>query len=291
MLDRLGFLLTEAYTSLRRNRWMTFAGVTTATVALFLLGGLSFLWIQINQSAQQVGEKVQMRAFVKLEVPKSELEAVRRKVLRVPGVKDATLVPREQAWKEFREKFPNIVVGLDNPLPDAIRISLIDLKRAPEVGNQIQEIAEIEPKGVKYQDDQRELVTKSLRTLHIIGLVLGGMMLCTSGILIYNAIRMTIVARRREIRIMKLVGASRATVVAPMVIEGFLQGAIGGLFACILILACHYGIHRMIANLNAQAGTSTFPFWPWATILASAGAAYGVLCSVVAMRDSGRIRV
>lgn len=291
MLDRLEFLLGEAFTALRRNTWMTFAAITTATMALFLLGSLGFTYLSVSRSAGQLSERVEMRVFLKPLAKPDFLEAMRYKIVQVPGVASATAVSREQAWTEFKHKFPDIVEDVENPLPDMVQVKLIELNKAPEVAARIQALPFVETDGVRYLDDERQLVGEGLKLMRWLGIALGGLMLLTSGVLIYNAIRMTVVARRREIRIMQLVGATRATVMTPMLFEGVVQGALGGALAGVLMWSGFLGVQRLFGSLSVQQSLPQYPavqIFVWLTL---AGACYGFVCSLVALRDPRKVRL
>ena len=111
-------------------------------------------------------------------------------------------------------------------------------------------------------------------------------MLVTSGILIYNAIRMTVLARRREIRIMQLVGATRFMVWAPMLMEGIVQGAIGGLLAALVLWFAHGVVQvTVVRSLYAFSKLGQFPVGQAIFFLGVAGAVYGLVCSMVAVRE------
>ena len=111
-------------------------------------------------------------------------------------------------------------------------------------------------------------------------------MLVTSGILIYNAIRMTVLARRREIRIMQLVGATRFMVWAPMLIEGIVQGAIGGTLAALVLWSAHSIVQATIVkSLYAFSQMAAFPVNQAFLVLGLAGASYGLVCSMIAVRE------
>ncbi len=291
MFDRIEFLISEALVALRRNTWMTFAAITTATTALFLLGGLTYVFLTISKSANELQQRIEIRVFMKEGSSKDAIGEAIKKIGQIHAVKEATLIPRETAWKEYKAKFPDIVEDLENPLPDSIRVRITSATEAPEIARRIQAFPAVEPGGVRYMDEARQVVSDSLKTLRWLGISLGVVMLLTAGILIYNTIRMTIVARRREIRIMQLVGATKLTIATPMVIEGVIQGALGGLVAAGLIWACHTGFCRLLADLAVTAKLDTFPVTPWLVALAAAGSTYGFVCSMLAMRDPRKVRV
>ncbi|MBL8087099.1 MAG: ABC transporter permease [Chthonomonas sp.] len=290
MFDRFEFLFSEAIHALTRKRWMSFASITTVTMALFLLGGLIYTVLSLQSSAAKLTERFEMRVFMQMENPEADTKRAQAVIATMPEVRGVAIKPRAQAWEEYKKKFPRIVEDLSNPLPDMLYVSLRDMRTAPEVSKRIQRLPGVMPNGVRYMDDARQFVSDGMRVLRWIGIALGVVMLITSGILIYNTIRMTVVARRREIRIMELVGASKSTIVTPMLIEGTIQGAIGGSMAGLLLYLSWFGFMRLSNDLTSQVNQSSFPVIPATLILCVLGATYGFLCSLFAMRDPKRIR-
>lgn len=285
MFDRIEFLIAEAFTALRRNTWMSFAAVTTTCMALFLLGGMVFAYLGINSYASQLPSRFEMRVFLKDGSPSDKARAMKIDIERLEGVEAATFLPRDQAWAKMRREMPDITKGIDNPLPDAYSVTLDDVDKADQIAVALRRMPLVEKDGVKYESETRELISQTLALLRWVGLALGGLMLLTGAILIYNAIRLTIVARRKEIRIMRLVGATRATVVTPLLIEGVIQGAVGGLLAALLILGAHRALGQLLSNLAGfiQLGPLAAPV-VIGTITAL-GCVYGFVCSALAVRD------
>jgi cell division transport system permease protein len=139
---------------------------------------------------------------------------------------------------------------------------------------------------VKFAAEEQSFIADALKTVRWLGLTLGGLMLLTSGILIYNAIRMTVMARRREIRIMQLVGATRFMVWAPMLMEGVVQGAVGGTLAALVLWSAHNIVQQtVVRNLSAFTRMPPFPVAQAFVLLGVAGAVYGFVCSIVAVRE------
>lgn len=290
MLDRVEFLVGEALTALRRNTWMSFSAITTVAMALFLIGGLGYAYLGVQRYANSLSERFDMRVFLRDGLSREKVSETAKKIRAIPGVRAALLIPKDKAWENFRRQLPSVVEGIDNPLPDGLKVHLTEVAHAQAVAAKIGALPEVEPNGVRFMDDERQLLSESLALLRSLGFALGGLMLLTGGVLIYNAIRLTIVARRREIRIMQLVGATRATVVTPLLIEGVLQGFAGGVLASILVWSAHQGLQGLIAKLSVTAKLQEFPFATWCMLLAVSGAAYGLACSIVAVRDPRGIR-
>lgn len=269
---------------------MTFATITTAAMAIFLLGGLSYMYFKLNSYTQDLSEKVEIRAFLKEGLKNDDVKALESKVGRLAGVKTATFIPKAQSWAEYKKKFSeSLVEGVDNPLPDMLLIKPGKAAEVKNIARLVQGMPQVEPQGVKYRSDAEEFVRATVARIRVIGSLVGLVMLFTSGILIYNTIRLTIVARHREIRIQRMVGASRATVIMPMLIEGVLQGALGGLLAALLILAVRTGYASFIGP-DLAAGLDAFSLRSWLTNLGTVGAIFGLFCSLLALRDLRRAR-
>jgi cell division transport system permease protein len=291
MLDRIEFLLSETFNALRRNTWMSFAAISTSCMALFLLGGMTFAYVGINRYAATLPDKFEMRVFMKADTSPEAVLKIRDRISTMEGVNQAELISKAEAWKRMRTEMPELTTGIDNPLPDMINVTLSDLDKADTVAGAIKKQPEIEKDGVKYLSKEREVLSQVLLMLRWIGLVMGGLMLLTAGVLIYNAIRMTIVARRRETRIMRLVGATNFTVLFPLVLEGIIHGLCGGFLASILILLAHGGLKKLLTGviefvqIGNLAPGSVFP------MIVGLGALYGLICSLIAVRDPKKVDV
>jgi cell division transport system permease protein len=286
MLDRIEFLLSEAFTALRRNGLMTFAAISTAAVALFLLGGLGYVYFRVSQFASNVSGKFEMSVYMKADLPRPRAFETADRIKQMAGVKSVTLIPKEEAWRKQQKELEISGAGLDNPLPDQLRIILSDLNRADQLASDIQDMPEVySPNGVEYSKDVQKLMTDLLSIVRWLGGALGSLLLATAGILIYNAIRLTVIARRREIRIMQLVGASYSTVWTPFVIEGAIQGAAGGFIATFLLLGAQTALQNFVQKVSVDMIFPPYPLWPILTLLSSVGAVYGFVCSSFAVRE------
>lgn len=285
MFDRIEFLVSEAFTALRRNTWMSFAAITTSCMALFLLGGMGFAYKGISDYASTLPSKFEIRVFLKEEKTGATTKEAIDEIAQMPGVDKAVLVPKAEAWAKMQREMPDITKGIANPLPDAINVTLKDVDKADSIAVKIRKIAIVEKDGVKYEGETQALLSQTLALLRWVGSALGGLMLLTSAVLIYNAIRMTIVARRREIRIMRLVGATRLTVTVPLLIEGLVQGAIGGFFASCLILGSHQLMSKLLTNLAGFIRLGGLPAGLVFSTIIALGSIYGLACSLLAVRD------
>jgi cell division transport system permease protein len=205
MLDRIEFLIGESFSALRRNTWMTFAAVTTVCMAIFILGGLGLAFFSFRNVVVGLGQRAEMKVLLLDTLPDRDASLLQGQILAIPGVKSATFVPRSEGLKQLLKENPDIdVEGLqiDNPLPNAYVVRVTELKDFDTVADQVGKIKGVEPRGVKYPADEKNFLMDTVKVLQWLGMALGAIMLATSGILIYNSIRMSVVARRRDIRIM-----------------------------------------------------------------------------------------
>ncbi len=286
MLDRLEFLVSEALVSFRRNGWMTVAAVGTAAVALFLIGGLGHAYVGLRGYADSLANRFTMRAFLRDGAKYEDIHATAQQMRAIPGVADVVWVPKDKAWEKWRREYPEYTAGLENPFPDALRFRVADLDRAREVVARVEALPKVDSQeGVAFLDDERRFLAEGLRFVRWLGFALGGLGLLTAGILIYNAIRLTVLARRREIRVMQLVGASHSTVQVPFLIEGALQGTLGGALAAALLYSAHLGLARITTDYSALGQLGPFPIWTALPALAAAGAVFGAACSALAVRS------
>ncbi|HCE01126.1 MAG TPA: hypothetical protein DER07_08805 [Armatimonadetes bacterium] len=288
MLDHLLFLFSEAFVALRRNRLMSFAAVSTVAVSLYLLGGLGYVYLRVSEYAERIPGQFDMRVFLKQGTTFDQIRETARAIRAIDGVREARHIPREIAWRKMREQMPKETEGLENPLPDAFKVTLSDLSKADRVRAAIGRLPAVEPNGVVYDEAARQYLDQGLRFLRWLGGTLGGLLFVTAGVLIYNAIQLTILARARELRIMQLVGATRFTVSMPFVIEGMMHGLLGGALANLLVWASHVHLQDRLSSLQATANLGSYPVGLGFAAFCGAGAAYGAVCSVLSLRKAMR---
>ena len=289
MLDRIEFLITEALTSLRRNPWMSFAAITTSAMALLLLGGLGLAYLSVQRYADTLPSQLDMRVFLELGLPQERVDEIALEIREIPQVENVDLITKEEAWEQMQARFPDLTEGFDNVMTDSYRVTLKELGDFDSVAARIKEIPGHD--NVAYLSEEYNLINEVISLIKLIGLVLGGMMLLTSGVLIYNAIRLAILARSREIRIMQLVGATRSTIWIPLMLEGAVQGALGGVIAASILWPAYGLVQSLIKNIAfLKEQESAFPVGSAYGILVLAGVLYGLICSLIAVRQPGKER-
>lgn len=283
--DRIEFCVSEGLQGLRRHPLMAFAAVTTIAMALFLMGGLGYVYYQVNNYAASLPDKFEMRVFLKDGVTMPEIQKVAKHIRSIDGVALAEWIPRDKMWERMKGQYPKeITDGLDNPIPDSFKVKVTNLAAGDKVADTIRSFPEVrdDKDGIQYLKHEQELLEQTLRLIRWLGAAFGGLLAFTGGILIYNAIRLSVVSRTVEMRIMSLVGASRFTIRFPFYIEGALQGLMGGALATFMVMACNRTVGQYLGSIEATLSMPTFPLQQMVLLLGGAGTAYGLVCTVVA---------
>jgi len=289
MLDRIAFVFGEAMIALRRNGFMTFAAISTVAVSLFLLGGLGYAYMRAVDYAHAIPGKFDMRVYLRQGTDASAISGAAAKIRALPGVASVAWIPKEKAWAKEKKEDPANTIGIDNPYPDAFKITIKRLSDGDPVADQLRQMSVIDPDpGVVYLKDEQHLIDEGLKVMRWLGLFIASLLFFTAGVLIFNAIKLTITHRRREIRIMQLVGASTFTVKVPFLIEGTVQGILGGCISALMLYGAQNVFLKFLMDLDARVQISAFPTLFAMTILGSVGGAYGLLCSWLAVATPNR---
>ena len=242
MRFNLGFFLAEALKNIRLNLLMCLTAVTTTFICILVLGFGLLISDHIQGIIGSVREEVSVEVFPP-DATGQELDALANKVQGWSEVSKVTEVSKKEAFAEFKDQFkdqPELYKDLDDGvLPASVQIQLED----PDTANQV--AARLKQKGFK-EDDLSYPQQTIDRLNSVTSVVIWGLygatvlFLIASVLLISNAIRLSIFARRQEIEVMKLVGASDGFVRTPFVLEGLLQGLVGSLLAALTVIWIDY---------------------------------------------------
>lgn len=268
---------------------MAVAAITTVALSLAILGSFLLLALSSHNFVEHRLADFEIAAFVRREASDGQAEEVRDAIRALPLAKSAKLLSRDKEWVKFKPDIsPEINLGgvVDNPLSYKIEVTSKDPRKVTELAEQIQKI-----KGVKKvknaEEDYRRMRTIA-DLIKALGLV-GAIILCLTTIfIISNAIRLTLFARRHEIRIMQLVGATNWFIRVPLVLEGIVLGAIGALIATGLIAAGWEYTSNLVLRLmipsTVRSMTAGIDHSQFGMFLVIGGAAIGALGSMVSIR-------
>lgn len=248
MALRVNYFVDETVSNLRRNVLLTLAAVSTVSISLLLLGVVMVGGEVLTKMVSSWEGKVELNVFLRDEATPEEVAAVKAQTSGMPEVEEVFFESKEQAFEEYKRMFkdsPAITENVDpNALPASYRIKLKDPNSAEAVASRLQGQPGVDEVQFGGEAMKRLLkFTGVVRTILVIAIILT---LGAAILLIANTIRLGIYARRKEIGIMKLVGATNWFIRVPFIFEGTVQAALGALVASALIYAGKvFGLDRM----------------------------------------------
>ena len=236
-LRALAYFFEEALTSLWRSRLINALSIGTIGVSLFVLGAFLALAANLSGVVDRWAQKVQVTFFLSDHATADQRERLLAQLASDPGVQAAAFVGREEALQRFRALFSDLRTLPDdlgsNPFPASIEVTL---KPGGGAADEVRRLAAAYEQAPGVEEVQYDLVwiqrlSTAVRLMRGVGAFLGGILALAGVFTISNVIRLTVYARQDELDIMRLVGATRAYVKGPFVVEGMLQGGLGGLVA------------------------------------------------------------
>ncbi|MGH9188267.1 MAG: cell division protein FtsX [Acidimicrobiales bacterium] len=289
MALKVDYVVRETATNLRRNVTLTLATIITIGVTLTLTGSALVIRKGVNQATTLWREDVEFIVFMQPDAQQGQLDAVRVELEESPQVKEITYIDHDGAYEEFRRLFADSPDLIDNITPDILPTSYKVVPRDPDsaVVDSLVDQFEKSPgvrEVVAASDTIRNIEQGShwLNWVFAIGAVGLGV---TALVLIVNTIRMAMFARRREIEVMKLVGATNWFIRVPFMCEGLVQGLVGAATGIAGVFGLNWVFERLAENfgLFSSMVVETGELIPTTLILAGAGAAVGMIGSAVAV--------
>lgn len=248
--------MREGVKNIIRNGWMSFASMSSIFISLFILGIFVLLAMNVNSMADQIESKVQIKVYLQTNVEEAKVTELQNKIGNITEVSKVTVVSKEEGLQQLKEAMGeengDWLEGYNNennPLPISYVVDVYDPQTVEAVAAQINSINQADGTNpifkVKYGEGYVEKLFKITNAVRNIGLVIVIGLGITAMFLISNTIKMTIIARRREIGIMKLVGATNAFIRWPFFIEGALIGFVSSVVTTIVVLVCYGQIIKL----------------------------------------------
>lgn len=287
---RVGYFVSETVQNLRRNFLMTVAAISTVAISLLLLGGTQILGLIVNNVTLNWEAKVEISAYLRDDATQGEISSLSEEISQMPEVQDVTYVSKDAAFEEFKEMYetqPEFYENLpEDALPASLRIKLDDADDTEQVASAIEGAP-----GVKDVRFGGEIIKRLLRVnslLRTITLVMSVILMVAAAALIANTIRLAIYARRDEIGIMKLVGATNWFIRIPFMLEGVFAALMGAVAAGAVILIANTLLFSRIGETLTFLGP-VFSFTSSEMvqvmlILGGVGCAVGLVGSMMALR-------
>lgn len=287
-----GYMIKEGFKNLWRNRMMSLASVGSVTATLMILGMIFILIFNINSMAKGAQEQVNsIQVYLMKGISAERIEEIGDEINKIQGLKSVEFHSKQQALDRMKGLFgenKGLLEGLeDNPLPNSYIVYVNNIEESERVVGEIEAISDIE--SVKFHKDIVGKLINITNFVKIIGLAVIVILIAISIFIIGNTIKLTVAARRREISIMKYVGATNRFIRWPFFIEGTFLGLIGGAIALLIVFFAYkylYGIaaKNFFVILTAYLVPAQYVLDNLLLIFIVLGAGIGALGSITSMK-------
>ena len=294
-LRTFSYFVKEAFKSMRRNGLMTLASISTVALSLFMLGVFLCGVVNLNNMAASLETQVQLSVYLKDDLTTNQIMETGKAVKSQPHIKELKFVTKDQALQDFKSRLGDdqkqMIDSLEgvNPLPNSYIVTFENPQDVKLAAKELATVPGVE--SVHYGQDVVDELFKITQIIRISGIVLIAFLAAATLFIISNTIRLTVFARRKEIAIMKYVGATNGFIRWPFVIEGMLLGCIGGLIA----VACTGEFYYFITS-EIEQSLAFFPlvpmfpiFYQLAVALLIIGIFVGAIGSAISLRQYMRV--
>lgn len=283
------YFIKEVYTSFKRNIWMTLASIFTVVLSLFILGFFSIVILNLNKMADTLESQVQISVYLKDDLSQEEIDETKETLSKIEGLQDIKFITREEAMENFKERLGDQQFLLDalddtNPLPDSFSLTVTSPQQVKTIADTVVALDSVE--SASYSQD---IINHLFNLTHLIRLIGVALIILLTGAAIFiisNTIRLTVFARRKEIAIMKYVGATDWFIRWPFLLEGICLGFIGGGLATIFLYIVYNQVTQEI--YEAMAFFPLIPQHPFINYISLAilvaGIIIGALGSTISLK-------
>lgn len=289
-INTLKYFFVDAFKSLKRNKTLSIAAMITVLITFFIFGTFTLLGLNFNKAIEDVASKVEIKVFLKDDIKLLDQREIELKLNEQEGAKEIVYESREEAFLNFKESLkdnPGLLQGYDlqnNPLPSSFIVKLRTAEDAEAITNSVKGM-----NGVENISNQQEIINTISSFVNVVRVAGSGLFIVFIGVsifLITNTTKITVYSRRREVGIMKFVGATDWFIRWPFIIEGIIIGMIGSLLASGLLYVLYKSVYEYIVSNMFLVSLITPGFvlgiLTWAFLLG--GLVVGAIGSAVALR-------
>lgn len=274
MLTNLAFFISEAFIGIRRSALMITLSVATITLSLLVFGLFLFITTNMNNVLEGFSSNLEIRVFLKPDLTKAEIAEFKNTLQELPDVDSVEFIERNAAWKKFQENFDAVNLSdlvESNPLPHAFKLKLLTHNGVKERVAYLKGFTDI-VEDISYLGVVAQRLEIIAHFVKLLGLILVVSLTLATLLIVINTIRLTIIARKDEIEIMKLVGATVPFIRGPFLIEGLFIGVCGSVCAATIL---HFAYSLFSANIQSK--------MPYIPIISSSLVINGILGVIIIM--------
>ena len=247
-ISTVNYFIGDAFKSFKRNKTISIATIITVLVTFIVLGTFSLVAENLNLAIGGLEDKIELVVYLNDDISPIDRKEVQVKINAQEGVKEIQYESREDAFKKLQENNAGILKGYTlekNPLPASYIVKLEDMSYAPAIREAVKDLDGVE--SVSDEQESIDTIQSIIKFTKIIGTVLFVILVGVSIFLIMNTTKLTVYARRKEVGIMKFVGATDWIIRWPFIIEGILIGLIGTFLSVIAL----YFLYKFVISFIA----------------------------------------
>ena len=251
-INTINYFIVDALKSIKRNITVSFAAMLTVLVTFFVLGTFTLVGLNFNKTIEDVADKIEIKVYLQDDIKLVNQREVEIKLAEQEGVKAVTYESKDEAFTKLKKDLEGNSGMLEgyslenNPLASSYIVTLEDASYASNVTKAVEDMTGVE--SVTNQQELIEKISNVVDFVQILGIVLFFVFIGVSIFLIMNTIKLAVYSRRREVGIMKFVGATDWFIRWPFVIEGMIIGAVGSLLATAILYFIYRGVFGFIAS-------------------------------------------
>lgn len=251
-VNTINYFIVDALKSIKRNKTISVAAMITVLITFFIFGTFTLLALNFNKAIEDVAEGVEIQVYLLDDIMLVDQREIEITLREQPGVKDVIYESKDEAFLSLKESLAEnegLLQGYDlsnNPLPSSFIVKLNDASYAENIGKSVEGLTGVE--SIKNQQDLINTISSFVRVVQIIGIGLFIVFVGVSVFLIMNTIKITVYSRRREVGIMKFVGATDWFIRWPFIIEGVIIGAIGSGLSIAVLYSAYRAVFEWIVS-------------------------------------------
>lgn len=262
-----GYLIKEGYINLRKHGSKTFSTILVICATMIIIGIFLLLFQNVNVNVKTVREEQGLQAFIEDSATESDVEYIIDKVKNINGVKEVKYITKEMGFdnaKEVFKEYDYFLSGLENVdiFPRSLVIKFTDISSSSSVKVEVEKIDGIYK--VRYDESTIEAVVAISKIANIFLLGVGVVLLIISVFIISNTIKLAVYSNKREIFIMRYMGATNKFIKTPFIIEGALMGIISTIISFILLSSAYIVLYARVPELNVALGS--FGILPYSSL-------------------------
>ena len=290
-LSKLKYSFSEAKKNVTRNGLMSIASLFTIACCLMILGLFAIISVNVNSITAQIKDQCEVQLYINADTAPERVDQIGEEIKKIENVKESTLFTKQQMLDYAKEDMfgenQELLDGFDedNPFSDSYKIILIDISSTDETVSALSQIADVEK--VVNKQDIVNIVLSASSVIKKFSIAIMLVLLLVAIVIISNTVKLTVFNRRKEINIMKYIGATDRFIRVPFVLEGLIIGFLGAVLAFLVVFWGYFALLRYVNAMNfgvfELVGLSTVaPFI--AILFVLFGSMIGVVGSAISMR-------